>query len=163
MTFLGLGSMMVNAESGMPDFDTHFEDTLKHYKKSRQREQILTLLKTSNEHLSADEIYHRLKDDFPRISLGTVYRNLGVLHEQNRIRKLSFVSGRDRFDGRTGHHYHFLCERCNSIFDVELDIEEDLDGLLTRTTGHCSDRHQIEFYGICRKCRAKSGNTHDQN
>ncbi len=88
------------------------------------------------------------------MSLGTVYRNLGVLQDQHRIRKLAFLSDSDRFDGRTGHHYHFLCERCNSIFDVELEIDEDLDELLTADTGHVSTRHQIEFFGICRKCRA---------
>lgn len=93
-----------------------------------------------------------LREDFPKVSLGTVYRNLAVLEDQGAVRKLSFRSKIVRFDARTNDHYHFLCERCGRVYDLDLEVDYGLNELVERETGHHADHHQLAFYGVCERC-----------
>jgi Fe2+ or Zn2+ uptake regulation protein len=110
-------------------------------------------LRSTGRHPTADWVYERLKGEFPNLSLGTVYRNLNILMEQGLIRKIDFGSTFDRFDANTGPHYHFVCERCGSIIDLELPVDEALNNRVNRVTPYTARRHRIEFFGICDRCR----------
>jgi Fur family peroxide stress response transcriptional regulator len=123
------------------------------YKKSRQRELILSFLQDTKEHPSADVIYAKLKKRFKKLSMGTVYRNLGILIEQGLVRKLDFGSTFDRFDGRTSEHYHFVCEKCGAISDIEIPPDESLNERISRTGDFQVRSHRLEFFGLCGKCR----------
>ena len=125
----------------------------KRYNHSRQRDRILDLLKSTGEHPTADWIYRVLKKEFPHLSMGTVYRNLTVLAEQDLIRKIDFGSTFDRFDANIGPHYHFVCEKCDAIIDLELPIDAALNERVNITTPFTATRHRIEFYGICDACK----------
>jgi Fur family peroxide stress response transcriptional regulator len=125
------------------------------YKKSRQRERIYELLRGTETHPTASWIYDQLKGEFPDLSMGTVYRNLNILIEQDLIRKIDFGSTFDRFDANTEPHYHFICERCGSIADLELPMDYSLHGKVESSTGLKVKRHRIEFYGICKRCEVK--------
>jgi Fur family transcriptional regulator, peroxide stress response regulator len=85
--------------------------------------------------------------------MGTVYRNLNILIEQGLIKKIDFGSTFDRFDANIGPHYHFVCERCGSIIDLELPIDESLNQRVTQATPYKARRHRIEFFGICDRCQ----------
>ena len=76
-------------------------------KYSRQREAIKDYLSSVTTHPTADTVYLNVKQEFPNISLGTVYRNLNLLAEIDDAIKISTPNGGDRFDGRTMPHYHF--------------------------------------------------------
>jgi Fur family peroxide stress response transcriptional regulator len=102
-------------------------------------------------------VYSKLKDEFPNLSMGTVYRNLSVLMDQGLINKIDFGSTFDRFDANIGPHYHFVCERCGAIMDLELPVDESLNERVNSATPFTAERHRIEFYGICGRCKA-SGN-----
>jgi Fur family peroxide stress response transcriptional regulator len=123
------------------------------YKRSRQRERILELLQSTGRHPTADWLYQQLKEEFPNLSLGTVYRNLTILLEQELIRKIDFGSTFDRFDANIGPHYHFICKRCGSIIDLELPIDESLNERVNRATPFAVENHRIEFFGLCDRCR----------
>ena len=123
------------------------------YKRSRQRERILALLQSTGCHPTADWIYERLKSEFPTLSMGTVYRNLNILMDQGLIKKIDFGSTFDRFEANIGPHYHFICERCGSIIDLELPVEQSLNERVNRTTPYSVHRHRIEFFGVCDRCR----------
>ena len=123
------------------------------YKHSKQRDKILYLLKNTDMHPTADWIYNQLKGEFPNLSMGTVYRNLNILLEQNLIHKLPFGSTFDRFDGNTAPHHHFICEKCDTIFDIEIPFDDELEQELIRTTNFEVHTHRIVFYGLCEKCR----------
>jgi Fur family transcriptional regulator, peroxide stress response regulator len=125
------------------------------YKRSRQRERILELLQSTGHHPTADWIYQRLKDEFPSLSMGTVYRNLSVLAEQGLISRIDFGSTFDRFDANTARHYHFVCERCGAIVDLELPVDDSLNDRVSSATPFTALRHRIEFYGICDRCQAE--------
>ena len=80
-------------------------------KYSRQRESIKDYLMHTNAHPTADMVYLHVKEQFPNISLGTVYRNLNLLSDMGEIIKIPTPDGADRFDGRTVPHYHFFSHR----------------------------------------------------
>ncbi len=127
---------------------------MRRYNNSKHRDRTLEVVKRSERHLSAEEIYEKMRPDFPKVSLGTIYRNLAVLEDQGRIWKLQFFSDHDRFDGRTDPHYHFLCERCRKVFDLNTPVDSALNERISRETEHAAERHQIEFYGTCKACQA---------
>jgi Fur family peroxide stress response transcriptional regulator len=88
----------------------------------------------------------------PKVSFGTVYRNLNILVDTGSARRLESSRGRDRFDGRLPHHAHFRCETCGRLYDLPL-IPENLIRELSEETGHQISNHNIEFFGICASCR----------
>ena len=125
---------------------------MKRYNRSRQRERILQIIERSDRHLSAEEIYEEARRDYPKISLGTVYRNLSVLAELGRIQRLQFAGDIDRFDRKTDEHYHFLCDRCGEIYDLPIPVDPELNERVNQVSQHRADRHQIEFIGVCAAC-----------
>ncbi len=90
------------------------------------------------------------------MSMGTVYRNLNILIDQGLIRKIDFGSTYDRFDANIDSHYHFICENCGDIIDLDLPIDDSLNDRVTEATPFSADRHRIEFYGICDRCRSQN-------
>ncbi|MCI8521555.1 MAG: transcriptional repressor [Clostridia bacterium] len=124
-------------------------------KYSKQRDALLTLLKSTRSHPSADWLYTELKKEFPNISLGTVYRNLALLADNGSILKIATSSQKEHFDGFTNPHYHFVCNACDSIYDVELDNTGFLDKSVEQELGAEVDSHSLVFYGVCSKCKKR--------
>jgi len=133
------------------------QETIKKYKRSRQRERILELLRQTDTHPTADWVYNQLKGEFPKLSLGNVYRNLNILLDQGLLRELNFGSTFDRYDARTEKHDHFICKLCSAIFDVDLPYNEMDDRKVEEMIGGRVSFHQTEFYGICKKCLQQKG------
>lgn len=123
------------------------------YKKSKQRERILEILKGTYTHPSADWIYEQLKQEFPNLSMGTVYRNLAILVEQDLVRKIDFGSTFDRYDANTDEHYHFICERCGSIDDINIPVDSSIQKMVSQLKEYQVKRHRVELYGLCGECR----------
>ena len=97
-----------------------------------------------------------LRQEYPDISLATVYRNLKQLSEGGEIRKLEVPGGADRYDHRTISHYHARCLRCGRLFDVEMDYIEHLERSIKDTHGFVISGHDIMFKGVCPKCIAQA-------
>ena len=122
-------------------------------RKTRQRSALLDLLASTKSHPTAAWLYERLRASYPRMSLGTVYRNLGILAGMGLVRVLHCGSGTDRFDADTSLHYHVQCERCGRIDDVPLQGEREIDGIAARATGYLIFSHRIDFFGLCPSCQ----------
>jgi Fe2+ or Zn2+ uptake regulation protein len=122
---------------------------------TKQRRVILDVLRDTDSHPTADWLYEQVRRIVPRISLGTVYRNLRVLKEKGDIQELNYGSTYSRFDGKTENHYHFVCLECARIGDVLLPLSEDIDKKVTDSLGWQVDFHRLEFYGSCPDCTAK--------
>ncbi len=118
---------------------------------SRQREAILDYLCHTTSHPTADEVYRRIRELYPNISLGTVYRNLALLVEHGQALKIQSEDC-DHFDGNTSLHYHFVCDSCHHVYDVAMEP----DSLLTQNAGHFIPGHvrgySVVFYGTCDSC-----------
>ena len=125
-------------------------------KYSRQREAIKHYLASTKEHPTADTVYLHVKENFPNISLGTVYRNLNLLAQTGVIKKIGLSGTPDRFDGRIDAHSHLLCEKCGRIYDVNLlslgALEEELRSLPDITVNGIL----LTLTGICQMCAEKS-------
>ena len=126
------------------------------YRHSRQRERILQLLHSTGSHPTANWLFGRLRKEFPRLSMGTVYRNIGILIEQGRLSRIAFGSTFDRLDANMEPHYHFLCEQCDTILDLDLPVNPSIDGWIGRNQGFVVHSHELEFHGLCPKCAAKA-------
>jgi|WetSurMetagenome_2_1015567.scaffolds.fasta_scaffold63298_2 Fur family transcriptional regulator, peroxide stress response regulator len=126
------------------------------YKRSRQRERILGVLKSTNSHPSADWLYHQLKKDMPRLSLGTVYRNLNTLIAQGFVQRLPIEDGIDRFEATIEPHYHLVCEQCGSVTDFSMPHPIGINVQAEKLSNFKIKRHRIDFYGLCSKCQQPS-------
>ena len=124
----------------------------------RKREAILECLRSTDTHPSADMVFSHLKQDYPDLSLGTVYRNLSMFKNQGVIASLGTVNGIERFDGNTEPHVHFICTCCSAVIDLpELQVPEDLYASVNDQTGGEVDACQLTFTGVCRECLKKQG------
>lgn len=129
-----------------------------HLKYSRQRESIKQFLATTKEHPTADTIYMHVKEEYPNISLGTVYRNLKLLTELGEAIKITAPDGGDRFDGCVQPHNHFYCTCCRKILDLNLDMSE-IDKINQTAAENFSgiiESSNTIFFGQCGDCIKKS-------
>jgi Fur family ferric uptake transcriptional regulator len=117
---------------------------------------ILEELRASGAHLTADELYERVRRRVPRISLGTVYRNLEILSDCGLIRKLGPETSQMRFDGRVSAHYHVRCLRCGRIEDVFIEPFEELGRAAESATDFRIVGYTLEFEGVCPACECRS-------
>lgn len=125
-------------------------------KKSRQREAILKYLESRKDHPTAERVYTAVRDEFPNISLGTVYRNLALLAEMNEICRVTCEEdGSDHFDFDTSPHQHFFCKNCRAVIDVPLKNDESILGMLQQSMGVSIDTQKTIYYGTCSKCLQK--------
>lgn len=121
-------------------------------KYSKQREVIKTNLANRYDHPTAETVYLDVKNEFPNISLGTVYRNLSLLTELGEIQKISTCMGPDRFDGNPAQHYHFLCRKCGCVMDIDLENQDYLDNAASEVFPGSIEGHSVQFYGVCPEC-----------
>lgn len=123
---------------------------------SRQRQMIYNFLITRKDHPTADVVYQNIRQEYPNISLGTVYRNLSLLTDRGEILRLQVGDGVDHFDADTSRHCHFFCSDCGSVTDIKLDcLEEMLVKAQQKFNGKISSQSTC-FYGVCEKCLDKS-------
>jgi len=124
---------------------------------TNQRQVILEEVRKDQLHPTADEIYERVRKRLPRVSMGTVYRNLDVLASSGLIHKIEPGHSQMRFDGVTGDHYHLSCVRCGKIEDVPIEPSDDVIENLEHSLGHLTKYgifgHKLEFFGLCSACR----------
>jgi Fur family ferric uptake transcriptional regulator len=127
-------------------------------RKTKQREVILDELAKLRTHPSADELYGLVKKRLPRISLGTVYRNLDVLSREGIIQRIETAGSQRRFDADTGDHEHIRCIRCGRINDLEVGPDRSkCDARVAKGTGYRVLGRRIEYLGVCPACRKKTG------
>lgn len=121
---------------------------------SKQREIVLSVFKESF-HPTAEEVYEKVHEKDPTISKSTVYRNLGVLLDNDVIRKVKVLDGPDRYDSIGKVHYHVICKNCGTVFDFMYRFENDkLESEIRNQTGVKTDVDSITLYGICEKCKS---------
>ena len=123
-------------------------------KQFRKRNAILTCLRGTDTHPSAEWIHDRLREEYPDISLATVYRNLSLFKQQGTIASLGTVAGVERFDGNTAPHVHFICTGCSMIRDLHgLQPPDELCAQVQSTTGGTVAGCSLTFTGKCWDCR----------
>ena len=130
---------------------------------TRQRRVILEELRKVDTHPSADEIYEIVRKRLPRISLGTVYRNLEILSESGDIQKLEPGCSLKRFDGNPSEHCHIRCVHCDRIADAPMIPDLEIDLGRVNSTEFEIIGHRVEFLGVCPICSDKSNRDANRN
>ena len=126
------------------------ERTSKHF---RKRDAILSCVRETHTHPSAEWVYEHVKAEMPDISLATVYRNLSLFKDQGLIMSLGTVKGVERFDGNTEPHVHFICTGCGRVLDLPgLSVPEELNNAATLASGGRVVSCQLTFTGLCGNC-----------
>ena len=115
---------------------------------SKQRNLILSIINESNDHPTANEIYETSKKTIPNISLGTVYRNLNLLFEHGMIKTVKTNDNMERYDKIFNKHNHFICNKCNKIYDIFEENENNKQSI----NGHTILDIDITYSGICKNC-----------
>ena len=130
---------------------------------SKKREAILTAIRGTDCHPSAEWVYQQLKPLHPDLSLGTVYRNLTFFQKSGQIQSVGVVQGQERFDGIVTPHSHFICNCCGTVMDLpEINTGLDLDGAVSRQYGLAVQRHELTFYGLCHSCANQQQNNKEE-
>lgn len=120
---------------------------------TEQRKAVLRVLRNNQSHPTADQIYDTVRKEIPNISKGTVYRNLQVLQEDGAISELNLNGTLSRYEEKQDKHYHFRCEQCGRIFDLDVPVNIKIDKGVAERTGFKVFSHQMEFRGLCKDCQ----------
>ncbi len=117
---------------------------------TKQRELILNILKQSDRHLTADEIFFLAKLKMPSIAMATIYNNLNAMHEAGIINRLHIDGVADCFDKVTEPHDHLLCDKCGKITDIRLPrLAEILESELSTEI----EDYELTIHYVCPECR----------
>ncbi len=122
-------------------------------KRSKQREKVLGVVRSTKSHPTADWVFHEVRKDLPNVSLATVYRNLNLLVESGEINEV-LCDGQLRFDANKDEHFHFICRSCKGIYDIDEARVSSPDFKLPR--GYLVQDVRMDFYGVCPNCQAKA-------
>jgi Fur family transcriptional regulator, peroxide stress response regulator len=119
---------------------------------TRQKEAVFRAARTSGEHPTAEMIFETVRRELPRISLGTVYRNLQRLVADGKLSMAPVGDRSARFDPMTDPHDHFVCEGCGRIFDVMREQGAAVTFRSLRSRGFEIRSHALSVYGACPAC-----------
>ena len=124
---------------------------------SRQREIILDTLRRNAVHPTAERLLEIIREEQPESNIGiaTVYRNLRKLADLGNIKRISGLEDSEHFDHNTHTHYHFLCNECAKVFDIEEDIAPEIIKNTQKQTGFIISDYDIVFHGVCKDCQNK--------
>jgi Fur family peroxide stress response transcriptional regulator len=122
---------------------------------TKQRAAILRMLSNTRSHPTADQIYDTIRRQIPNVSKGTVYRNLQVLREDEAIAELNLNGTLSRYEEKRSRHYHFRCEKCGRVFDLDEPVNTEIDRRVSARTGLKVSFHYMEFRGLCKDCQRR--------
>lgn len=127
---------------------------------TRQRRLIYEAVASTDTHPTAEWVYAAVRRAMPRVSLGTVYRNLSRLVAEGRLKAWA-RGGSTRYDADVSAHDHFLCEACGRLDDLERSREPLAAEKKLKARGYAVNERVLEFLGLCRECRrgSKAGKT----
>lgn len=120
---------------------------------SKQREEILKVVRQSSDHPDANTIYERSRKIITDISLGTVYRNLDFLSNNGDIKRIIMKDGNDRFDKTTRSHNHIYCEKCGKVVDIGFELSNDELQKIELLTGFKITKSNFKINGLCNDCK----------
>ncbi|HZJ29645.1 MAG TPA: Fur family transcriptional regulator [Solirubrobacterales bacterium] len=118
-----------------------------------QRLAVARLLAERREHVTAEDVYQRVAERLPGVSLPTVYATLDLLEELGLIRRLLTESGAVLYDPELTEHHHLVCAACGEITDIEAPLDDQHLRTAARRQGFTPDRSQVVVSGLCRACR----------
>lgn len=136
----------------------HFEYAIQHIKKHKiritpQRRAIIRYLADSDRHDTAEDIYHALVDEYPNMSVATVYNTLNMLLEFNLVRQIRTDGPSAHYDFNVEEHYHIVCKNCGEIKDIYYPVFDGITEDLEEHTQYKIEKYHLEIIGLCPACQ----------
>jgi Fur family transcriptional regulator, peroxide stress response regulator len=119
---------------------------------TKQREVVLRVIRESNEHLTANEVFEDARRLLPGISFATVYNSLRYLKDAGHIAEINFGNGASRFDALTSRHDHALCTKCGKLVDMEIDLPPEVVKFATEFSKFKLESIELTLRGLCPEC-----------
>jgi Fur family ferric uptake transcriptional regulator len=127
------------------------------YRLTPQRMMVVEALHDTDKHVSAEEIYARVKEKYPYANISTVYRTLELLKELGLVNEIALGDGCVRFHpAESGHHHHLVCQKCHSIIDLPESALAPLEHVLSEKHQFKADLKHMAVFGLCSECRDKA-------
>ena len=128
---------------------------MKEKRQTIQKGLIWDAVSEADNHPNAEQIYDTIVNKHPSISRATVYRNLNMLVDEGRVKRVRVLGGPDHFDRTLGKHYHIQCTYCKQVSDIELQDDIVLNSDSMDTHGYELKSYELVFNGICPDCQKK--------
>ncbi|MFA7746107.1 peroxide-responsive transcriptional repressor PerR [Salinicoccus roseus] len=143
----------------MMDAHDQFTESINALKKTGvritpQRKAVLRYMIETGEHPTADDIFKALSNEYPNMSVATIYNNLKLFKETGLVKELTYGDASSRFDFITDTHYHIICSECGKITDFHYPGLEEVEHLAGSVTSYDVSHHRLEIYGVCPECRS---------
>jgi Fur family ferric uptake transcriptional regulator len=124
------------------------------YRLTPQRMMILSAIESSDEHISAEEIYTQVVAKYPNINISTVYRTLELLKQLGLLYEIDLGGGCVGYhpEGR-GHHHHLICRKCGAIIDVNESVLFPVQAILLQAFNFKAELKHLAILGLCSKCK----------
>ena len=116
-----------------------------------QRQLVLNAVRELDAHATAEQVYDHVFQKHPTISKATVYRNLSQMAESGELLNIGSFYGSAHYDHNCHEHYHFICEKCKKVFDVDCRAP-DFFLRIPHMDGFKIMRHNLTFSGLCHRC-----------
>ncbi len=123
---------------------------------TRQRAAVLRAVERVHTHPNVEEVYRMVRKQLPKISLGTVYRNLHLLAGEGKLREVQFLGDVIRYDAITGPHEHFYCRECRKVWDLDPSLPKHIVKNVESRMKSSVERYALDYYGLCTSCSTKS-------
>lgn len=140
----------------------------KGYKYTKQRQVVMDVfIEHDDEHMTTEEVFQYASKKMPEIGIATVYRAVSLLEEIGFLTALTLSDGTTRYErrlrGEKHIHHHLVCNKCQKITEVNVDLLDDLEEEIERTVHFHITDHNLKFYGICEECAQKLKGESDED
>ena len=126
----------------------------KGYRLTPQRIMVLDALHSVDGHISAEEIFAKVKAKYTYANISTVYRTLELLKELGLINEIDLDDGRVRYHhAEKGHHHHLICSKCGNVIDLPESAFLKLTQDLARDYKFKADLRHLAIFGLCSNCQ----------
>jgi Fe2+ or Zn2+ uptake regulation protein len=119
---------------------------------TRQRQAVLEVVRSSQQHPDAAHIFEEVRQLVPSISLGTVYRSLEALVAEGHLLQIQQPGMATRYDARLENHAHFVCDSCGQVVDVFIAMPDQTHKVAAVLHGYDVQTARVEFHGRCARC-----------
>ena len=128
----------------------------KGYRLTPQRMMVVDVLHTVDHHISAEEIFERVKNVYPYANISTVYRTLELLKKLNLVTEIDLDDGCLRYHHQEkGHHHHLICNKCGKVVDVPESLFDDLGKKISGNYDFVPNLNHLAIFGLCSDCKKK--------
>lgn len=119
---------------------------------TKQREAVLRVIRESNDHLTANEVFEHARQRLPGISFATVYNSLRYLKDAGYIGEVSFGNNASRFDALTSRHDHAICTKCGKLVDMEIELPPEVVNFAKECSKFDVESIELTLHGLCPDC-----------